>query len=129
QFAKDADVKDLNAAIHHPKFAYALKERMDKLGIDCEVITDIRPGTEEWTKLTMDFVTKHLAQPGEAKRADGKREEVRIFNGKDLSGWVGHEHLWSVEDGEIVGKNSEPIAVSTYLLTERKFSDFRLVFD
>ncbi|MEX0717555.1 MAG: family 16 glycoside hydrolase [Planctomycetaceae bacterium] len=124
QFSKDADVSDLNAAIHHPKFAFALKERMEKLGIDCEVHTDIRPGTDEWTKLTLDFVQKHFTPPRE-----GKREGVEIFNGKDLSGWVGHKHLWSVENGEIVGKNSEPIAVSTYLLTERKFSDFRLTFE
>jgi hypothetical protein len=59
----------------------------------------------------------------------GKREEVRLFNGKDLTGWVGHKKYWSVEDGVIVGKNAEPVPVSTYLLTKRKFSDFRLVFD
>jgi 3-keto-disaccharide hydrolase len=59
----------------------------------------------------------------------GKRENVRIFNGKDLAGWVGHSKYWSVMDGVIIGKNAEPVPVSTYLLTERKFSDFRLVFD
>src|SRR5262245_31623474 len=59
----------------------------------------------------------------------GKREEVRLFNGKDLTGWDGHKKYWSVEDGVIVGKNAEPVPVSTYLLTKRKFSDFRLVFD
>ncbi|MEX0714622.1 MAG: DUF1080 domain-containing protein [Pirellulales bacterium] len=57
----------------------------------------------------------------------GKSETIELFNGKDLEGWVGHEHLWSVEDGVIVGKNSEPVKVSTYLLTEREFSDFRLL--
>jgi len=36
---------------------------------------------------------------------------------------------WSVQDGVIVGKNTEPVKVSTYLLTKRKFSDFRLVFE
>ena len=35
--------------------------------------------------------------------------------------------LWSVEDGEIVGKNTKRVPVSTYLLTRQKFSDFRLV--
>ena len=60
---------------------------------------------------------------------EGKMEKVSIFNGKDLKGWVGHEKYWSVQDGVIVGKNTEPVPVSTYLLTERKFSDFRLVFD
>jgi 6-phosphogluconolactonase len=60
---------------------------------------------------------------------EGKRETLELFNGKDLTGWVGHkDKYWSVENGEIVGRNKEPIAVSTYLLTERKFSDFRLTF-
>lgn len=59
----------------------------------------------------------------------GKREVIELFNGKDLKGWVGHEKYWSVEGSEIVGKNTEAVPVSTYLLTERNFSDFRLVFE
>jgi hypothetical protein len=71
------------------------------------------------------------AQENEKKTAPvvpprkGKSEKIRLFNGKDLDGWEGHEHLWSVEGDEIVGKNSEPVPVSTYLLTKQKFSDFR----
>ncbi|HEV3115636.1 MAG TPA: DUF1080 domain-containing protein [Gemmataceae bacterium] len=56
----------------------------------------------------------------------GKSETITLFNGKDLEGWEGFPELWSVEDGVIVGKNSAPIKVSTYLLTKHKFSDFRL---
>jgi hypothetical protein len=59
----------------------------------------------------------------------GERETIHLFNGKDLTGWEGNMKLWSVEDGVIVGKNTEPVKVSTYLLTKRKFSDFRLVFE
>lgn len=59
----------------------------------------------------------------------GKSEVIKLFNGKNLEGWTGNKKLWSVEDGVIVGKNTEPVKVSTYLLTDRKFSDFRLVFD
>lgn len=54
---------------------------------------------------------------------------MKLFNGKDLSGWVGHEKYWSVQDGVIVGKNTDVVPVSTYLLTEKSYSDFRLVFD
>ncbi len=50
-----------------------------------------------------------------------------LFDGKDLKGWEGDENHWSVQDGVIVGKNTTPVKVSTYLLTKRKFSDFRLV--
>ncbi len=56
----------------------------------------------------------------------GKSETIPLFNGKDLEGWEGHTELWSVKDGVIVGHNTEPVKVSTYLLTKRKFSDFRL---
>lgn len=60
---------------------------------------------------------------------EGKREVVEIFNGKDLNGWVGHFKYWSVKDGVIIGKNTAEIPVSTYLLTEKNYSDFRLTFD
>jgi hypothetical protein len=59
----------------------------------------------------------------------GKLERIKLFNGKDLTGWEGHEKYWSVKDDMIVGKNTEPVGVSTYLLTKRKFTDFRLIFD
>ena len=59
----------------------------------------------------------------------GKREKVQIFDGKSLDGWIGHPQYWSVKDGVIIGKNSDKVPVSNYLLTERKFSDFRLIFE
>jgi Domain of Unknown Function (DUF1080) len=56
----------------------------------------------------------------------GKSETIKPFNGKDLEGWEGHSELWSVKDGVIVAKSTDPIKVSTYLLTKQKFTDFRL---
>src|SRR5436309_12942163 len=67
-----------------------------------------------------------VASAAEKPKKEGKSETIRLFSGKDLEGWEGHENLWSVKDGVIVAKNTEPIKVSTYLLTKRKFSDFRL---
>src|SRR5438046_3031235 len=55
----------------------------------------------------------------------GTSETIKLFNGKDLEGWEGNKDLWSVQDGVIVGKNTQPVKVSTYLLTKRNFSDFR----
>lgn len=57
---------------------------------------------------------------------EGKSEIIQLFNGKDLEGWEGNDKLWSVKDGVIIGKNTDPVKVSTYLLTKRKFIDFRL---
>ena len=61
---------------------------------------------------------------------EGKREKIELFNGKDLTGWEGHDHYWSVKEGIIIAKNTKENApkVSTYLLTKQKFTDFRLVF-
>ena len=69
-----------------------------------------------------------MAWNGSATAGKGKSETIKLFNGKDLKGWEGYHDLWSVEDGEIVGKNDKPIQYSTYLLTKDKFRDFRLVF-
>jgi CubicO group peptidase (beta-lactamase class C family) len=57
---------------------------------------------------------------------------VRLFSGKDLSGWEGHiGKYFSVENGVIVGKNTQENApkASTYLLTKQKFRNFRLIFE
>jgi hypothetical protein len=58
----------------------------------------------------------------------GTSETIKLFNGTNLDGWEGYEDLWSVKDGVIVAKNTKPLTFSTYLLTKRKFTDFRLIF-
>jgi hypothetical protein len=76
-----------------------------------------------------------VAAAGSAQSADapvvpprtGTSETIKLFNGKDLTGWTGNPKYWSVVDGVIVGKNSDEIKVSTYLATDRKFTDFRLL--
>jgi hypothetical protein len=60
------------------------------------------------------------------KPKEGKSETIKLFDGKTLDGWEGHEKLWSVKDEAIVGKNTEEVKVSTYLVTKKKFSDFLL---
>src|SRR5262245_8242636 len=62
------------------------------------------------------------------KPREGKTETIKLFDGKSLDGWEGYSDLWSVKDGVIVAKNTEPLKYSTYLLTKQKFTDFRLTF-
>ena len=57
---------------------------------------------------------------------EGKSETIQLFDGKTLDGWEGDKDRWSVQDGEIVGKAKEQ-KVSTYLLTKKTFTDFRLM--
>jgi hypothetical protein len=85
--------------------------------------------------LTLTLSITMLAQAAEDKQQQapvvpplkGKSETIQLFNGKNLDGWAGHKELWSVDGDEIVGKNSQEIKVSTYLLTKQTFSDFRFV--
>ena len=81
--------------------------------------------------IALAATTGHAAPPPPAGAPvvpprEGTSESVAIFDGKTLDGWVGHEKYWAVHDGVIVGKNDKPVPVSTYLLTKKNYSDFRL---
>jgi acetyl esterase len=54
----DTPITSQGIGIHHPKFGQALKERMDKIGIECQVHTGIPRG--ESSELTFEFVKKHF---------------------------------------------------------------------
>src|SRR5262249_35837853 len=49
-----------------------------------------------------------------------------FFNGKDLSGWDGDKDVWSVENGEIVGKTATGLKKNTFLKSQLAVTDFRL---
>ena len=48
-----------------------------------------------------------------------------FVNGQDLTGWQGDPKLWSVENGEIVGRTSG-LKHNEFLKSEMLFGDFRL---
>jgi acetyl esterase/lipase len=59
---------NLGLVVHHPRFGIALKERMDKLGIECEVVyrdaatgRPVRHGGGDPTR-AVDFVVKKLGK-------------------------------------------------------------------
>lgn len=51
-----------------------------------------------------------------------------LFNGKDLAGWVAPAipDLFTVEDGEIVGRTQGDLAKNEFLVTDRPYGDFLL---
>jgi len=51
-----------------------------------------------------------------------------LFNGRDLEGWNGDPLLWSVEDGEIVGR-SPGLERNSFLVSDMQAEDFTLSFD
>lgn len=58
--APDTPIRNQGIGIHHPRFGKVLKEKMDDLGIECQVHTRVQRGSDEFTRLTMGFVKKHL---------------------------------------------------------------------
>lgn len=88
-----------------------------------------------------------IAIPASLVRADEKSQDwssaqiarlpksekpVKLFNGKDLSGWEGQKKKYfSVHDGIIVARNGKSNApkASTYLVTKKKYRNFRLIFE
>lgn len=62
-----------------------------------------------------------------ATDAIAKDDFKPLFNGKNLKGWDGDSALWSVEDGEIVGRTSKPpIRQNSFLSTKKSYGDFVL---
>jgi putative heme-binding domain-containing protein len=51
-----------------------------------------------------------------------------LFNARDLTGWTGDSQLWSVEDGEIVGR-SPGLNHNTFLVSDLSVANFRLSFE
>src|SRR5258707_1070113 len=60
-----------------------------------------------------------LPKPG----PDGK---IALFNGKDLTGWYGEPGLFSVDNGEIVGKTEKGLKRNEFLKSRFEAADFRL---
>ncbi len=54
-----------------------------------------------------------------------KDNEALLFNGRDLALWHGDDKLWSVQDGEIVGR-SPGLDENTFLVSDLSAGDFKL---
>lgn len=53
-----------------------------------------------------------------------------LFNGKDLSNWLGDSRVWSVENGCIKGETTDKVVINqnTFLIYDQPVSDFELTF-
>ena len=52
---------------------------------------------------------------------------TKMFNGKDLTGWKGDPEVWSVDNGEIVGRG--PQKKNQFLYCDIPVADFRFIFE
>lgn len=81
----------------------------------------LRPLTEK----DLRSLVAYLASPVQTPLLATADTLPLFFNGKDLTGWVGNPELWSVENGEIVGR-SQGLKINEFLKSDLLLSDFRL---
>jgi hypothetical protein len=67
----------------------------------------------------------YLASPGQTPLLATADTIANLFNGRDLAGWTGDPKLWSVENGEIVGR-SHGLDHNEFLISDLLAGDFRL---
>ncbi len=66
---------------------------------------------------------RHAGQVPALATADTAKD---FFNGKDLTGWDGDKAVWSVENGEIVGKTEKGLKANNFLKGPFEVTDFKL---
>jgi putative membrane-bound dehydrogenase-like protein len=69
----------------------------------------------------------YLRSPAQAPLPTTTVAADALFNGKDLSNWDGDMSLWSVENGQLVGRTTTGLKHNEFLKSKASFEDFRLV--
>ena len=70
----------------------------------------------------------YLASPRQVALLATADTVASFFNGKTLDGWLGNPDLWSVENGEIVGRSSG-LKRNEFLISQMLVGDFSLSFE
>ncbi|MFT5304022.1 MAG: type 1 glutamine amidotransferase [Mariniblastus sp.] len=75
--------------------------------------------------------TPSIASWADTVKFPKSEKAIALFNGKDFTGWHGNMKYWSIDEEAVVAKNDVANApkASTYLLTDKKYRNFRLVFE
>jgi putative membrane-bound dehydrogenase-like protein len=70
----------------------------------------------------------YLASPAQVSVKATEENAKTLFNGRDLTGWTGNPEVWSVENGEIVGR-SPGAKRNEFLVSDMLEDDFTLALD
>ena len=83
---------------------------------------------DQWEPLSdheIRSLVAYLAGPSQVPLRATPETAAAFFNGRDLTGWQGAPGLWSVEDGEIVGRTGG-LDHNEFLRNDLTLGDFRL---
>jgi putative membrane-bound dehydrogenase-like protein len=95
--------------------------RISKLSMMPEGLLDTFPEND-----IRDLIA-YVRSPSQVPLAASAESAKDFFNGKDLTGWDGDKEVWSVSNGEIVGKTAKGLKQNNFLKSQMEVSDFRLV--
>ena len=70
----------------------------------------------------------YLQNPQQTPMLASADNVAGFFNGQDLAGWHGNENLWTVENGEIIGR-SEGLNRNEFLRSDMLAEDFDLTLE
>jgi len=79
------------------------------------------------TKDDVRHLFTYLMSPVQVPMGVLAQDSIALFNGKDLTDWEGDAAVWSVDNGEIVGKG--PQKRNHFLFHAKEYSDFRLTLE
>ncbi len=100
-----------------------LDEIEERVAIEKSMMPDdqLKPLTEHEVRSLIAY----LRSPTQTPILALPEAELVLFNGVDLSGWRGDPALWSVENGEIVGR-STGLEKNAFLISDWAVEDFTL---
>jgi len=84
---------------------------------------DILKTTNEAEFKALVGYLRHVAQVPMLATPDNAKD---FFNGKDLTGWDGDKDVWSVQNGEIVGKTEKGLKHNNFLKSNLAVENFKL---
>ena len=82
--------------------------------------------TKQLSEPDLRNLIAYLRYPSQVPMLLTKENSKDFFNGKDLTNWEGDKAVWSVENGEIVGKTEKGLKRNNFLMSTFDAMDFRL---
>jgi hypothetical protein len=80
---------------------------------------------KQFTPIEVVSLMAYLRRAGQVPILARRDNQSLFFNGVDVQGWSGNLDLWSVENGELVGR-SPGLERNTFLASALAVQDFRL---
>ena len=71
----------------------------------------------------------YLGSPRQTLLAAAPETLPYFFDGRSLAGWEADPAVWSVENGEIVGRSAQGLEHNSFARSTMRFADFRLIVD